>query len=366
MTEVLVLRLLRGLRAPSCDLSPTDRLVLIAIASYDGLDNFTPSIPRLEEVTGLGRRGVLYALSRLEDARWIDRHSPGKGRRNHYTLDRARVEALNAEMDSIIHGQPGQSEDQCTTCTSAPDAPVHEQHQCTECTPTRAPDAPLPVHDVHPPRAPRAPQGSEKVSNKDLKKGVSETRARAMPKIESQEVESWLAANGLPALDGNEGANVEDWLNYHRDKGKPSADPKASYARWCNNGLPQKTGIASVVVERRREQQREAKRRDRDQHKREVAGPITLEGVNLLAQLGVYPDEVSRARAIVKAADAAWQAQHTEQFNQGRKVPVQPPRAPAKPRELMTADEIAARDLLARQQPTDAADWGNLEESWLA
>ena len=96
-----------------------------------------PSMSRLAEATGLGRRAVIVAVQGLvaagavrielkrplKDGRLLAKAKPT----NHYHLEG-------------LMRLPVREEHQCTSDTSAPDAPVHET------SPTGAREAPVLVH----------------------------------------------------------------------------------------------------------------------------------------------------------------------------------------------------------------------------
>lgn len=128
-------------------LRPMERLVALAL-----LDHWSPrrpkpwpSIPTLEQATGLGRRAVMTAVQGLtrsgavrvelrrptQDGKPDGVPIPGAKPTNHYDL-------------SGLMRLPGHEKHRCTKSTGAADAPVHQKR------PTRARKAPSPVHEEHP------------------------------------------------------------------------------------------------------------------------------------------------------------------------------------------------------------------------
>lgn len=99
---VLVLSLLRGLRARGGDaaplqtMSPTERWVLTTLVNYDGLDDYSPSIAELSRATGYDERTVRRTLRSLAGKGWV-RQVERPGQVSEYAFDRARIELAAAQ-----------------------------------------------------------------------------------------------------------------------------------------------------------------------------------------------------------------------------------------------------------------------------
>jgi DNA-binding transcriptional ArsR family regulator len=114
------------------DTSPTQKLVLLALAEHanDGYACW-PSIHRLQERTGLSRRGVQKALRELEQRGLVSAERGGGRSANRYALNLPGVQEVRATY-ACDAPQPR------TPCTSTAH-PVHPNRNRTEIEPSLNP-----------------------------------------------------------------------------------------------------------------------------------------------------------------------------------------------------------------------------------
>ncbi len=105
-------------------LRPIEKLVYLGLTYF--VNNETqacfPSIAKLKEITGLGRRSIIKALHRLEELGYIHIERNSGGSSTYYLLNTNQ----NVKDDPV---EPVHDMHQCTGCTSAQDAPVHQVHR---------------------------------------------------------------------------------------------------------------------------------------------------------------------------------------------------------------------------------------------
>ena len=226
-------------------LSANERLVLTVLALREGMA-FRPSWTDLEHDTNLSRSTIGNVLRSLEAGGWLTRDTRPKEITT-YTIALSKLEPYAAGWSACVDAKRGAKSNgkrhQCIHCTSAAAVLVQPSNSTSANGSTHL------VQQPHSTSAADGPSGSETGSDQQDRRQGERARVRATPTPSGVpdgdgEIPEWLSANGIPALESDEGLDVLDWIRDRRGKGLRRSSWRDDWARWRDNEYEHRRGPA--------------------------------------------------------------------------------------------------------------------------